>query len=66
VTAAQAKELCLIARPAKYGHSEQTVFDRRDTWKIPRSRVKIDKRRWNRTALSRRHWGKRVALPAMR
>lgn len=51
VTAAQAKELRLIARPAKYGHGEQTAFDRRvrDTWEVPPSRVKIDKRRWNRT-----------------
>lgn len=51
VSAAQAKELRLIARPAKYGHGEQTILDRRvrDTWEIPLSRVRIDKRRWNRT-----------------
>jgi len=29
VTAAQAKELRLLARPAKYGHGEQTIVDRR-------------------------------------
>lgn len=51
ITAARAKQLRLVARPAKYGHGEQTVLDRRvrDTWEIPRSRVRIDKRRWNRT-----------------
>lgn len=51
VTAAQAKQLRLVARPAKYGQGEDTVFDRRvrDTWEIPLSRVKIDKRRWNQT-----------------
>jgi len=51
VTAAKAKELRLLAHPAKYGHGAQTILDRRvrDTWEIPRSRVKIDKRRWNNT-----------------
>jgi hypothetical protein len=49
VSAAQAKQLRLVARPAKFGRGEQTVLDRRvrDTWEVPRSRVKIDKRRWN-------------------
>ncbi|MFN0029783.1 MAG: 2OG-Fe(II) oxygenase, partial [Acidimicrobiales bacterium] len=51
VIATQAKALRLVARPAKYGHGERTVLDRRvrDTWEVPRSRVKIDKRRWKRT-----------------
>lgn len=51
VTAAQAKQLRLVARPAEYGHGEKTILDRRvrDTWEVPRSRVRIDKRRWNRT-----------------
>ena len=51
VTATQAKQLRLVARPAKYGHGERTVLDPRvrDTWEVPRSRVKVDKRRWNRT-----------------
>jgi hypothetical protein len=51
VTAAQAKQLRFIARPATYGLREHTVLDRqvRDTWEIPRSRVRIDKRRWDRT-----------------
>ncbi|MGH9164008.1 MAG: 2OG-Fe(II) oxygenase [Acidimicrobiales bacterium] len=51
VTSAQAKQLRLVARPAKYGHGERTILDRRvrDTWEVPRSRVRLDKRRWNRT-----------------
>lgn len=53
ISASQAKELCKIARPARYGRGEQTLLDRevRDTWQIPKSRVKIDKRRWNKTLL---------------
>jgi hypothetical protein len=51
VSQALAKQLCVLARPARHGRREQTVLDRRvrDTWEVPRSRVKIDKRRWNRT-----------------
>ena len=51
LTAAQAKELRLAARPAKYGQGEKTILDRRvrDTWEVPRSRVRIDQRRWNLT-----------------
>ena len=51
VTVAQAKQLRLVARPAKYGHGEHTILDRRvrDTWEVPRSRVRIDQRRWTRT-----------------
>lgn len=51
VSAVQGKELRLVARPAKYGHGADTVLDRRirDTWEVPKSRVRIDKRRWNQT-----------------
>lgn len=51
VSQSQAKQLCVLARPARHGRGEQTVLDRRvrDTWEVPKSRVKIDKRRWNRT-----------------
>lgn len=51
VTQAQARQLCAISRPARYGQGERTLLDRtvRDTWEVPRTRVKIDKRRWNRT-----------------
>lgn len=53
ISATQANALRRIARPAHYGLREQTLVDPavRDTWEIPRSRVKIDKRRWNRTLL---------------
>ncbi|MEZ5412531.1 MAG: 2OG-Fe(II) oxygenase [Acidimicrobiales bacterium] len=53
VSASQAIELRRIARPARYGRGEDTVLDRRvrDTWEVARSRVRIDRRRWNRTLL---------------
>ncbi len=53
ISRAQAERLCRIARPARYGRGEQTLLDRtvRNTWEIPKSRVKIDRRRWNRTLL---------------
>ncbi|MGH9282529.1 MAG: 2OG-Fe(II) oxygenase, partial [Acidimicrobiales bacterium] len=51
VSDAQARELCRIGRPARYGHGERTLLDPRvrDTWEIPLSRVRLDKRRWGRT-----------------
>ncbi|GAA2603324.1 2OG-Fe(II) oxygenase [Paractinoplanes durhamensis] len=51
VTAGQAKQLCLIGRPARFGKGEQTLTDAgvRDTWEIPKSRIGIDKRRWDET-----------------
>ena len=51
VSAAQVKELRSIARPARYGLGEQTLTDPRvrDTWELPKSRVRIDGRRWNKT-----------------
>ncbi len=47
----QARQLCEIARPARHGRGEQTLLDRRvrNTWEIPPSRVRIDKRRWSKT-----------------
>jgi hypothetical protein len=60
VSVEQAKELCLTARPARFGNGEQTLLDARvrDTWEIPKSRVKIDKRQWDftlRPVLDRLH-----------
>jgi hypothetical protein len=48
---AQARQLCQIGRPARYGQSERTLLDPRvrDTWEVPLSRVRIDKRRWAKT-----------------
>lgn len=47
----QARELCGVARAARYGLGEATLLDTRvrDTWEVPKSRVKIDRRHWNRT-----------------
>jgi hypothetical protein len=51
VSVRQAKELCSVGRPARFGKGEQTLLDAkvRDTWEIPKSRIKIDKRQWNAT-----------------
>lgn len=51
VSQAQARQLCAISRPARYGQGERTLLDKRvrDTWEVPKTRVKIDKRRWNQT-----------------
>lgn len=51
ISRSQAQKLCRIARPARYGQGEETLLDKqvRDTWEIPKSRVKIDRRQWNRT-----------------
>ena len=53
VSRAQARRLCKIARPARYGLRDETILDPRvrNTWEIPKSRVKIDRRRWNRSLL---------------
>ena len=49
----QARQLIRAARPARYGLGEATLVDPkvRDTWEVPKSRVRIDQRRWNRTLL---------------
>ena len=48
---AKAKQLIAVARPAQYCQGEHTLTDAtvRHTWQVPRSRVRIDKRQWNRT-----------------
>jgi 2OG-Fe(II) oxygenase superfamily len=53
ISRAAAQRLCRVAQPARYGQGEETLLDSRvrDTWEIPKSRVKIDKRRWDRTLL---------------
>ncbi len=45
------KKLIKEARPATFGWRDKTCLDTnvRDVWKIPKSRVRIDKRRWNKT-----------------
>ena len=51
VSTAKVRRLIAVARPAQYGQGEQTLTDVtvRHTWQVPRSRVRLDKRRWNRT-----------------
>jgi len=53
VTKDQAQALIRVARPARYGLGEATLLDPRvrDTWEVPKSRVRIDQRRWNKTLL---------------
>lgn len=52
VPPAQARQLCEVARPARYGRREQTVLDPnvRNTWQVPLERVTIDER-WRETLL---------------
>jgi len=51
VSEEQARQLCALGRSARYGKGNQTLVDPtvRNTWEIPMSRVKIDKRRWAKT-----------------
>lgn len=51
ISAGQAQQLCGLARPARFGRREQTLLDPavRDTYEVPKSRIKIDKRQWDRT-----------------
>lgn len=51
ISRAQARRLCEVGRPARYGRGEKTLLDTRvrDTCEIPIRAVKIDQRRWNRT-----------------
>ena len=51
VSREDARKLQQLGRPARYGQGEQTLRDLavRDTCEIPRSRVKIDKRRFDLT-----------------
>lgn len=67
VSEAQARKLCEVARPARYGHGELTLLDRavRDTWEIPKSRVRIDKRRFDHTLVPVvDRLGQDIGLPA--
>lgn len=51
VKPAKAKALIKNARPAKYGLKDKTLLDPqvRHVWEIPKSRIKTDQRRWNKT-----------------
>ena len=49
-----AKALIKTAKPAKYGLKEKTLLDSsvRNVWEIPKSRIKIDNREWNKALKS--------------
>lgn len=51
VPPAQARRLARLGRPAPFGRGQETLLDPRvrDTSEIPKSRVRIDRRRWNAT-----------------
>jgi hypothetical protein len=40
VPGSQAKQLCMLGRPARYGRGDRTLVDQRvrDTWEIPKGR----------------------------
>jgi 2OG-Fe(II) oxygenase superfamily len=50
VSAAAARKLCAVARPAHHGFKDQTRLDPkvRNSWEIPKSRISIDQRRWKK------------------
>lgn len=49
----RARQLCAVARPARYGRGEETLLDAtvRNTWEVPRERVTIDEQQWHKTLL---------------
>lgn len=51
ISAATARRLCEVARPAQHGYKDQTRLDPsvRDAWEIPPELITIDEPRWNRT-----------------
>ena len=50
VSAAAARKLCAVARPAPFGRRDRTLYDAsvRDTWEIDASRVLIEDEAWQR------------------
>lgn len=48
-----AERLADVAKPARYGLRDRTLFDRkvRNSWEISRRRIRIDQRRWNETLI---------------
>ena len=51
ISAAAAKRLCALARPAPFGRRDQTLHDARvrDTWEIDARALRLDMRVWTRT-----------------
>ena len=62
----QARQLCAMGRRAPYGKGTSTLVDPavRDTWEVPKTRVRIDRRRWNRTLVpALEHLRRDLGLP---
>lgn len=51
IPAAVAEQLCAVGRPAAFGRGDKTLLDSkvRNTWEIPKSRIKLDARAWKPT-----------------
>jgi hypothetical protein len=51
ISATQVHQLRALARPARFGQGERTLLDPRvrDTYEVPKTRVKVDQRQWRRT-----------------
>jgi len=51
ITPSTALKLCAAGLLARHGYKDRTRLDRRvrDTWEIPKRRISIDQRTWNRT-----------------
>src|SRR5579862_8967190 len=50
ISAAAARKLCAVARPAPFGRRDETLYDPnvRDTWEISAKQITIEARRWRR------------------
>lgn len=50
ISAAKAKALCRIAKPARYGYKDRTLLDTsvRDTWEIAAPEIDFDESAWER------------------
>ena len=58
ISATTARALCASALLAHHGFKDQTRLDRtvRDTWEIPKARIKIDQKRWNEALVPELDW----------
>jgi hypothetical protein len=51
ISAATARKLRAVARPAPFGRRDETLYDKsvRDTWEISGEQIEIDAQRWRRS-----------------
>jgi hypothetical protein len=51
ISAAAARKLCAVARPARHGFREETRLDTRvrNTWEIAKARLTLDEAKWQQT-----------------